>query len=95
MWKLDHKEVWELKNWCFLIGVLEKTLESHVDSEDIKPVNPERNQPWTFVERTDAEAEAPILWQRDAKNWIIRKDLDVGKDWRWKGKGAEEDEMVR
>ena len=88
MWKLDHKEAWELKNWCFPIGVL-KTLESPVDSEDIKPVNPERNQSWTFVGRTDAEAEAPILWPPDAKNWLIRKDPDAGKDWRWKGKGQQ------
>ena len=62
MWELDHKEGWTLKNWCFWIVVLEKTLESPLDSKKIKPVNPRGNQPWIFTGRTDAEAEAPILW---------------------------------
>ena len=79
MWELDHKEGWVLKNWCFLTVLLEKTLESPVDCK-IKPVDPKGNQFWIFIGRTDAEA--PILWLPDAKNWLIRKDPDAGKDWR-------------
>ena len=94
MWELKHKESWGLKNWCFWTVVLEKTLESPLDSKEIKPVNPKRNQPWIFVGRTDTEAEAPILWPPDAKNWLIGKDLDAGKDWRQEEKGTAEDEMV-
>ena len=70
------------KNWCFWSVVLEKGLESPLDSTEIKPVNPNRNQPWIFIGRTDAEAEAPILWAPDGKNWLIGKDPDAGKDWR-------------
>ena len=70
MWELDHKEGWAPKNWCFWIMLLE-TLESPLDSKEIKPVNPEGNQPWIFTGRTDAEAEAPILWPPDVKNWLI------------------------
>ena len=84
MWELDH-EGWELKNWCFWTVVLEKTLESPLDSKEIKPVNPKGNQPWIFIGRTDAEAEAPILWPLDAKSQLTGKDLDAGKDWRQKG----------
>ena len=84
--------VWALKNWFFLIMVLEKTLESPLDSK-IKPVNPNGNQPWIFIGRADAEAEAPILWPPDAKSWIIGKDPDAGKDWKQKEKGTTEDEM--
>ena len=73
--------------------VLEKTLKSPLDSNKIKPVHPKGNQPWTFIGRTDAEAEAPILWPSDAKNWLIGKDSDAGKDWRQE-KGMTEDEMV-
>ena len=68
MWELDHKEVWALKNWCFWTMVLEKTLESPLDSKEIKSVNPKENQPWTFIRRT--EAEAPILWPLDTKSWL-------------------------
>ena len=68
-------------NWCFWTMVL-KTLESPLDSKEIKPVNPKGNQPWMFIGGTDAEAEAPILWPPDVKSWLIRKDLDPGKDWR-------------
>ena len=84
MWELDHKESWVLKNWCFWV-MLEKTLESPLDCRDIKPVYPKRNKPWIFIERMDAEA--PILWSPDAKNWLIGKDYDIGKDWRQEEKG--------
>ena len=93
MWELDHKESWVPKNWCFWTVVL-KTLESPLDCMEIKPVHRKRNQSWIFTGRTDAEAEAPILWPPDAKNWLIGKDLDVGKDWRQEEKGTTEDEMV-
>ena len=74
--------------------VLEKTLESPLDCKDIKPVNPKESQSWIVIGRTDAEAEAPILWPPDAKNWLIGKDPDAGNDWRQEEKGATEDEMV-
>ena len=77
MWELDHKESWAPKNWCFWTVVLEKTLESSLDSKEIKPVNPKGNQPWTFIGRTDAEA--PILWPPDKKSWLIIKDPMLGK----------------
>ena len=79
MWELDHKEDLAPKNWWFQIVVLEKTLESPLDCKEIKPVNPKGNQPWIFTGRTDAEAEAPILWPPDAKSWLIRRDPDAGK----------------
>ena len=85
MWELDHKEGWVLNNWCFQTVVLEKTLESPLDSKQIKLVNPKGNQPWVFIGRTDAEA--PIFWPPDAKNWLIGKDPDAGKDWRQEEKG--------
>ena len=91
---LDHKESWVLKNWCFQTVVLQKTLESPLDSKEIKPVNPKRNQPWVFIERTDAEIEAPILWLPDVKNQLMGKDPDAGKDWGQEEKGVTEDEMV-
>ena len=94
MWGLDHKESWAPKNWCFWTVVLEKTLEGPLDCKEIQPVNPKGNQSWIFIERTDAEAEAPILWPPDANNWVIRKDPDAGKDWRQEEKGTTEDEMV-
>ena len=94
MWELDHEEGWALKNWCFWTVVLEKTLESPLDSKEIKPVNPKANQSWIFIGRTDAEAEAPILWPPDAKSWLIRKDPNAGKDWRQEEKGTTEDKMV-
>jgi len=77
MWELDHKEGWVPKNWCFWTVVLEKTLESPLDCKEIKPAHPKGNQSWIFIGRTDAEAEAPILWPPDAKIWLIRKD------WCW------------
>ena len=80
MWELDHKESWAPKNWCFWIVVLEKTLESPLDYKEILPVHPKGNQSWVFIGRTDAEAEAPILWSHDAKNWFIGKNPDTGKD---------------
>ena len=80
MWQLDYKESWAPKNWCFWTVVLEKTLRSPVDCEEIQPVNPKGNQSWVFIGRTDAKAEAPILWPPDAKNWLIWKDPDAGKD---------------
>ena len=94
IWELDHKEDWALKNLFFWTVVLKKTLESSLDCKEIKPVNPEENQSWIFIGRTDAEAEVPILWPSDAKNWLIRKDLDAGKDQRQEEKGTTEDEMV-
>ena len=93
MWELDHKEDWASKNWCFQTVVMEKTLESPLDCKEIKPVNPKGNQPWIFIARRDAEA--PILQPPDAKNWLIGKDPDAGKDWRQNEKRATEDEMVR
>jgi len=82
MWELDYKKSWALKNWCFWTVVLEKTLESTFYCKEIQPVNPKGNQSWVFIGRTDAEAEAPILWPPDGKNWLIGKDSDAGKDWR-------------
>ena len=92
MWELDHKEGWAPKNWCFQIVVLEKPLESLLDSKAIKPVNPKGNQPSIFTGRTDAEA--PILWPPDAKSQLIGKDSDAGKDWRQEEKGKTEDNTV-
>ena len=80
--ELDCKESWVLKNWCFWTVVLKKTLESPLDCKEIKLVNPKGNQSWIFIGRTDAEAETPILWSPDAKNWLIGKDPDAGKDWK-------------
>ena len=82
------------KNWCFWTVVLEKTLESPLDCKEIQPVHPKRNQSWVFIGKTDVEAETPILWPPDAKSWLIWKDSDAGKDWRWEEKGTTEDEMV-
>ena len=78
-WELNHKEVWALKNWCFWAVVLEKTLESLLDSKEINTVNIKRNQPWVFIGRTDTEAEVPILWPSDAKSWLTGKNLMLGK----------------
>ena len=94
MLELDHKEGWAPKNWGFQILVLEKTLESPMDCKEIKPVNTKRNQSWIFIGRTDAEAETPILWPPDEKNWLIWKDSDAGKDWKQEEKGTTEDEMA-
>ena len=79
MWELDHKEVWVPKNWFFQTVVLEITLESNLDSKEIKPINPKRNQPWIFFGRTNAEVNAPILWPPDVKSWLIGKDLILEK----------------
>ena len=86
IWELNHKEGWALKNWCFLIVVLDKTLESLLESKEIKPVSPKGNQPWIHTGRTDAEAEALILWPPDAKSQLIGKDPEAGKI---EGKGEE------
>ena len=94
MSELDYIESWVLKNWCFWTLVLEKILESPLECKEIQPVHPKGNQSWLFIGRTDAEAETPILWPTDAKNWLIGKDPDVGKDWMWEEKGRTEDEMV-
>ena len=101
LWQVDNhflggsctqfQESWAAKNWCFWTMVLEKTLESPLDCKEIKPVNPKGNQSWIFIGRTDAEA--PILWPPEAKNWLIGKDPDAGKD-RRQEKGMTEDEMV-
>ena len=93
MWVLDHKESWARKNWCSWTVVLKKTLESPLDSKEIKLVNPKGNQPLTFIGRTNAEAEAPIFWLPDAKSQLTGKDPDAEKDWRQE-KGMAEDEMV-
>ena len=82
------------KNWCFWTVMLEKILESSLYCKEIQPVHPEGNQSWIFIGRTDTEAETPILWPPDAKNWLIGKDPDAGKDWRREEKGTTEDEMV-
>ena len=79
MWELDHKEGWAPKNWCFRTVGLEKTLENPLDSKEIKPVNPKESQPWIFIGRIDAEAEAPILWLPDVKSQLTGKDLMLGK----------------
>ena len=92
MWKLDHKEGYALKNWCFRIVVLEKTLKRPLDCKEIKPVNPKGNQTWIYIGRTDAEAS--IIWPPDAKNWLIRKYSDAGKNRRQEEKGTTEDETV-
>ena len=95
MWELDYKESWAPKNWCFWTVVLEKILMSPLDCKEIKSVSPKGNQSGIFIRRTDAEAETPILWPLDGKNWLIGKDPDAEKDWRQEEKGTIEDEMVR
>ena len=94
MWELNCEESWALKNWCFWTVVLEKTLESPLDCKEIQPVHSKGNQSWIFIGSTDIEAETPILWPPDAKNWLIWKDPDAGTDWRQEEKGMTEDEMV-
>ena len=86
--KVECQRTDAFEQWCW------RTLQCPLDSKEIKPVHPEGNQSWIFIGRTDAEAEAPILWPPDAKNWLIGKDPDTGKDWR-REKGTTEDEMVR
>ena len=94
MWELDYKESWAPKSWCFWTVVLEKTFQSPLDCREIKPVNPNGNQYWIFIGRTDVEAETLILWPSDAKSWLIWKDPDAGEDWRQKERGTTMDEMV-
>ena len=94
MWELDHKESWVLKNWCFWTVVLVKILESPLACKEIQPVNFKGNQSLIFIERTDVEAEIPVLWPADSKSWLIWKDADAGKDWGQEEKGTTEDEMV-
>ena len=91
MWELDYKESWRIDA---LELVLEETLESPLDCKEIQPVNPKGDQSWIIIGRTDAEAEAPILWPPDGKNWLIGEDPDSGKDWRQEEKGMTEDEIV-
>ena len=95
MWELDCEEGWAPKNWCFWTVVLEKTLESPLDCKEINPVNPKGSKSWIFIRRTDAEAEAPVLWPPDVKSELTRKDPDGRKDWKQEEKGTTEDEMVR
>ena len=94
MWELDCEEGWAPKNWCFWTVVLEKTLENSLDSKEIKPVNPKGNQSWIFIGRTDAKAEAPVLWPPDVKSQLTGKESDAGKDWGQEEKGMTEDELV-
>ena len=95
MWELDYKESFSLKNCCFWTLVLEKILESPLDSKEIQPVNPKGNEPWTFIGRTDVEVESPVLWPPDVKGKVLRKDPDAGKDWRQEEeKEMTEDKMV-
>ena len=93
MWELDHKEGWIPKNWCFRTVVLAMTLESPLDCKEIQPVNPKGNQPWLFIGRTDAEAEAPVLWPPAAESQLTGKYPDTGKDFGQE-KRVTEDEMI-
>ena len=92
MWELDYKESRAPKNWCFCTVVLEKTLGSPLDCKEIQPVHPKGNQSW--LEGLMLKLKLPILWPPDVKNWLIGKDPDAGKDWRWEEKGMAEDEVV-
>ena len=94
MWELDYKESWVRKNWCFWTLVLEKTLESPLEYQELQPVHPKGDQSWVFIEGTDVEAETLTLWPPDAESWLIGKDPDAGKDWGQEEKGTTEDEMV-
>ena len=94
MWELNYKESWVPKNWCFWTVVLEKIIESPLDCKEIKSVNPNGNQSWIFIGKTDVKAETPIIWPPDSKNWLIGKDPYAGKDWTQEEKGMTEDEML-
>ena len=94
MWELDYKENWAPKNWSFWTVVLEKTFESPLDYKEIQLVHIRGDQSWVFIGKTDAEAETPILWPPDVKNWLIWQEPDAGKDWRWQETGTPEDEMI-
>ena len=87
IWELDYKLNWAWKNWCFWTVVLEKTLKGTLDCMHIQPVYPKGNHSWIFIGRTDAEAETPILWPPDVKNWLIGKDPDAGRVWGQAEKG--------
>ena len=93
MLERDCKESWGPENWCFWTVVLEKTLESSLDSKESQPVHP-KDQSWMFIGRTDDEAETPIIWPPDSKSWLIGKDPEAGTNWRLEEKGVTEDEMV-
>ena len=92
--RVGYEESWVPKNWWFWTVVLEKTLESPLDCKEIQSVHPKGDQSSVFIEKTDAEAETPILWTPDAKNWLIWKDPDAGKDWGQEEKGMTEGEIV-
>ena len=95
MWQeLEYKESWMPKNWCFWTAVLEKTRESPLDYRVIRPVHPKGNQSWILFRRTDAEAETPILWPPDAKDWLIWNYPEAGKDWKWEEERMPVDEMI-
>ena len=95
MWELDCEDSWALKNWCFWTVVLEKkTLESPLDCKKLQPVHSKGDQSWVFFGRTDAKAETPVLWPPHAKNWLIGKDSNAGRDWGQEEKGMTEDEMA-
>ena len=94
MWELDYKKNWVPKNWCFWSVVLEKTLESPLNFKEIKTGHPKGDQSWVFIGRTDTEAETPILWPPDVKNWVTGKDPNAGNDWGQEEKRTTEDEMV-
>ena len=94
MWELDCEESWALKNWCFWTVVLEKTLESPLDCKEIQSVHSKGDQSWVFFGRTDAEAEAPVLWPPHVKSWLVGKDSDAGRDWEKEEKGMTEDEIA-
>ena len=89
MWELDHKEGWAPKNQCFLIVILEKTVESPLDCKKIQPVHSEGDQSWVFFGRSDAKAETPVLWLLHAKSWLIGKDSDAGRDWGRRKRGQQ------
>ena len=94
MWKLECKESWAPKNWCFWTVVLEKTLESPFNCKEIQPVHPKGDQSWVFIGWPDVEAETPVFWPPDSESWLIWKDPDAGKDWGQDAKGMTEDEIV-
>ena len=95
MWELVHKESWVVNNWCFQTVVLENVLESPLVSKEIQPVQPKGDQSWIFIGRTDAEAETPILWPPDVKNWLTGKDPDAGKDWMQEEMETIDDKIMR
>ena len=89
MWDFEHKESWAPKNWCFWSVVFRVALERSLDSKEIQPVNPQGNQSWIFIGKIDAEAETPVLWPPDGKNWLLKKDPDAEKDWMQEEKGID------